>query len=71
MTYRGECVDYWIGDKEFVLEVSGQESGHLRHLYKVKLHQFLDNPMEKDGYVCVANYSEGSARFGFHAYESR
>jgi hypothetical protein len=70
VTMRGQRVDFWIGDYEFVLEVSGQVEGDLLALHEKKQQQFQENPMEKSGYVCVANYSQGQARFWFHEYET-
>lgn len=70
VTRRGQRVDFWIGDYELVLEVSGQQQGNLQRLHEIKRRQFQENPMEKNGYVCVASYSEGVALFWYHEYES-
>jgi hypothetical protein len=69
VTRRGEKADYWIGDKEFLLEVSGQQSGNLQVLHEEKAKQLLANPFGKSGYVCVADYSGSRVEYWFHEYE--
>jgi hypothetical protein len=66
VTRRGEKADYWLGDKRFLLEVSGQESGSLEDLCTRKAAQLSENPFGKSGYVCVANYDRRSARLWFY-----
>lgn len=68
VTLRGDRADYWLGEKELLLEVSGQQRGDLQDLHDEKATQLLDNPFGKDGYVCVANYTERKAILRFHAY---
>src|SRR5208282_4367675 len=68
VTRRGERADYWIGERELLLEVSGQQNGNLDTLQKQKANQLLDNPFEKDGYVCVANYSQRKVNYWFYKY---
>lgn len=65
VTRRGERVDYWLGDKEFVLEVSGTHGGSLETLCKDKTDQLRLNPFEKDGYVCVAEFKSALARLWY------
>jgi hypothetical protein len=65
VTLRGDRADYWLGDKDLMLEVSGQESGDLATLCDEKSEQLANNPYGKDGYVCVANYSAAEARLWF------
>jgi hypothetical protein len=65
VTRRGERVDYWLGDKEYVLEVSGTQSGSLEKLYETKAQQLSENPFEKSGYVCVAEYKGLRARLWY------
>jgi hypothetical protein len=65
VTRRGEKADYWLGDKRFLLEVSGQQSGTLEGLCSEKAAQLLENPFDKPGYVCVAIYDEPKARLWF------
>ena len=65
VTLRGDRADYWLGDKDLMLEVSGQESGDLARLCDEKSEQLANNPYGKDGYVCVANYSDAEARLWF------
>jgi hypothetical protein len=62
VTRRGEKADYWIGDREEMLEVSGQQSGAIETLCRTKSQQLLDNPYGKEGYVCVAIYDNAQAR---------
>ena len=69
VTLRGERADYWLGDKELLLEVSGQQSGDLDQLHAEKAEQLKENPFEKDGYVCVANYETKQAQLWYHAHE--
>lgn len=66
VTRRGEKADYWLGDKELMLEVSGQQSGSLGDLCATKAGQLQDNPFGKEGYVCVACYSNSEARLWFY-----
>ena len=66
VTRRGDKADYWLGDREFLLEVSGQQSGNLDTLCSEKADQLLGNPFEKSGYVCVASYDKPRARLWFY-----
>lgn len=66
VTRRGERADYWLGDRELLLEVSGQQVGDIDALCREKADQLLDNPFEKPGYVCVASYDRPSARLWFY-----
>jgi hypothetical protein len=67
---RGERADYWLGDRELLLEVSGQQDGDLQKLHSDKAKQLKENPHEKDGYICVANYATAVAHFWYYSYES-
>jgi len=67
VTRRGEKADYWLGDRELMLEVSGQESGDLAALCEEKSIQLQENPYGKDGFVCVANYSDAKARLWYYS----
>jgi hypothetical protein len=69
VTRRGERADYWLGDAELLLEVSGQQDGNLDKLHREKEEQLKQNPFGKDGYVCVANYGNATAHFWYHEYE--
>jgi hypothetical protein len=51
VTLRGDRADYWLGDKDLMLEVSGQESGDLAALCDEKSEQLANNPYGKDGYL--------------------
>lgn len=66
---RGEKVDYWLGDRELLLEVGGLSAGNLEALSTEKKDQLLSNPFECDGYICVAVYASASAVVSFHTYE--
>jgi hypothetical protein len=68
VTRRGQRVDYWVGDREYVLEVSGQQNGNLATLHQNKLDQLRQNPFQKDGFVCVANYNQKKVEFWHHDY---
>lgn len=57
VTRRGDRADYWIGDRESMLEVSGQQQGNLEKLRDEKADQLLDNPYGKSGFVCVSNFA--------------
>jgi hypothetical protein len=69
VTLHGDRADYWLGDKELLLEVSGTLTGDLDALQQAKALQLRENPFEKDGYVCVANFETRHAQLWFHAYE--
>jgi hypothetical protein len=69
VTRRGEKADYWLGDRELMIEISGQKSGSLETLCSDKAQQLKANPFSKDGYVCVANYAHARARLWFYAAE--
>jgi hypothetical protein len=66
VTRRGDRADYWLGDREFLLEVSGQQVGNIDALCREKADQLLGNPFDKPGYVCVAIYDRRSARLWFY-----
>lgn len=69
VTRRGEKVDYWLGDRELLIEIAGREDGDIDELCTRKANdQLLKNPMERDGYVCVAQYKTGSAKLWFFAF---
>jgi hypothetical protein len=68
VTRRGERADYWLGEKEVLVEVSGQSDGNLEALRDLKAIQLLDNPFNKSGYVCVVNFSSGKAYFWFYQH---
>jgi len=63
---RGEKADYWIGDRECMLEVSGKQSGNLEDLRDEKSEQLLSNPFGKPGFVCVAVYDEQKSYLWFY-----
>jgi hypothetical protein len=62
----GERADFWLGNKEYMLEVSGQQRGNLETLRDVKAKQLLDNPFGKSGFVCVALYDECRSYLWFY-----
>jgi hypothetical protein len=66
VTRRGEKADYWIGEKECMLEVSGQQAGNLDNLRDEKAKQLLSNPFGKPGFVCVAVYDERKSYLWFY-----
>lgn len=70
VTRRGEKADYWIGDKEYMLEVSGQQTGNLENLRDAKADQLLSNPFEKDGFVCVAVYDTRKSYLWFYEVQN-
>jgi hypothetical protein len=72
VTLRGDKTDYFLNDREFMLEISGTEKarqGASRH--KQKTAQLLANPYGKEGYVVVCCFSNQTARFSFHAAPER
>ena len=71
VTKRRDKADYWIGDKEYLLEVSGEQSGNLADLCKRKAKQLLANPFGKPGFVCVAIYDRAGARLWFYEEEEK
>jgi len=66
VTRRGDKADYWLGDKELLLEVSGEQTGSIDEMCAKKAEQLLQNPFGKGGYVCVAVYANASARLRFY-----
>jgi hypothetical protein len=70
VTRRGEKADYWLGDKDILVEVSGQQEGSIADLCKEKSVQLLSNPYGKPGYVCAANYGRGVARLWYYARDA-
>lgn len=58
VTRRGQRADYWIGNNECLVEVSGEQRGKLEALCEEKRKQLLDNPLGKPGYVSVTNFAE-------------
>lgn len=63
VTRRGEKVDYWIGDREALLEVSGTTSEDIAQLCDRKATQQLQlNPLGKSGFVCATAFHTGAAR---------
>jgi len=66
VTRRGERADYWLGNKEYLLEVSGQQSGNLESLRDTKRDQLLKNPFGRSGFVCVAVYDKKSSYLWFY-----
>jgi len=69
VTRRGQKADYWIGDKDLLIEISGQQSGNLEALRDEKADQLLDNPFCKTGYVCVANYDSDQSVLWYYTRE--
>lgn len=65
VTRRGDKADFWIGDKELLIEISGQQRGNLDELCKEKSVQLLANPFKRPGYICVANYELARARLWY------
>lgn len=69
VTRRGEKVDYWLGDRELLLEVSGTSAGDLDQLCADKAsHQLQKNPFQKDGFVCVARFTNPTARLWHYVF---
>lgn len=69
VTRRGDKVDYWLGDRELLLEVSGCTDCDLEQLCTDKAdNQLKQNPFKRDGYVCVVNFTSGAARLWFYKY---
>jgi hypothetical protein len=66
VTRRGEKADYWLGDREYMLEVSGQQSGDIDSLRDKKRDQLLDNPFGRAGFVCVAVYDRKASYLWFY-----
>ena len=69
VTRRGEKVDYWLGNRELLLEVSGTQDGNIESLCSTKAAEQLQvNPFRKDGFVCVARFEEPEARLWFFRF---
>lgn len=69
VTRWGERADYWIGEKEYLLEVSGTTRRSIEALCREKANQLLANPHGRDGFVCVVNYNIGEARLWYYHQE--
>jgi hypothetical protein len=70
VTRRGDKVDYWLGDKELLLEVGGRHECDLDSFCEEKAQdQLLQNPYERDGYVFVAEFQRARAKLWFYKYE--
>lgn len=68
VTRRGDRADYWIGDKDELIEISAQQTGELSALCDKKAAQLLDNPYGRGGYVCVAIFKDtATARLWYFA----
>jgi hypothetical protein len=68
VTQRGDKADFWLNDRQWLLEVSGQESGDLATLRDQKRDQLLANPFEKPGFVCVSNFQQRKSYFWYFEY---
>jgi hypothetical protein len=66
VTRRGEKADYWIGDREAMMEISGQQDGDITELCERKSGQLLENPYGQNGYVCVAIFDNRQARLWYY-----
>ena len=60
---RGEVVDYWLNDRQFLLEVGGQVEGGLPALCATKARQLKKNPFGKSGFVCVTLFRRGPCHY--------
>lgn len=70
VTLRGDRADYFLNDKQLMLEISGTENKSLlasRH--KEKSAQLLSNPYGKPGFVVVCCFSNQQALFSYHVSE--
>ena len=69
VTRRGEKVDYWLGNRKLLLEVSGTKAGNLEALCTEKARtQLQANPFGRDGFVCVTAFDGRQARLWFYAF---
>lgn len=69
VTRRGEKVDYWLGNREFLIEVSGTADGDLHGLRDTKAaEQLLKNPFGRDGFVCVSSFKAPQAGLWFYKF---
>jgi hypothetical protein len=69
VTRRGDKVDYWLGNRELLLEVSGAQGCNIETLCTEKAQeQLLKNPFRKGGYVCVTDFSTRRTRLWFYGF---
>ena len=54
----GDGPDYWLGNREEVLEVGGKVGCDLDAFRDEKREQLLDNAYGKDGYICVVDFAQ-------------
>ena len=73
VTMRGSGVDYWVGRRRAVLEVSGIRRGtdaDLARRHGEKLEQLSQSPLHRKkghpGYVFVILFERRRARFSYH-----
>jgi len=66
----GEGGDYWLGDQEYIVEISGTEqSGELERRHRQKVEQLLSGAHKFDGYVVVCCFTTRRSIFSFHPRE--
>lgn len=70
VTQRGDKADFWLNDGQWLLEVSGQESGDLIALRDKKRDQLLANPFERSGFVCVSNFQQRKTYLWYYNYRA-
>lgn len=64
---RGDKADYFLNDRQLMLEVSGTErADQLAHTHNQKIQQLLANPYNVGGYVMVCCFSNQCGEFSFH-----
>lgn len=72
VTLRGTGVDYWVDNRQAVLEISGVEKGPLRELRRrhgAKTNQLKQGSLFKagyPGYVFVTHFGQRQAIFSYH-----
>jgi hypothetical protein len=66
----GEGGDYWLCGHDYLVEISGTETGELEQRHRQKVEQLLDNPYGRDGFVVVCCFTTQRIIFSFHHQEA-
>jgi len=66
----GNGSDYWVKNRNYMLEVSGTENpSELERRHKQKIKQLLSSRARPDGYVIVCCFTSRRIIFSFHQQE--
>jgi hypothetical protein len=67
VTLRGDKADYFLNNRQAMLEISGTENAKsIKSRHKQKCEQLLANPYQIGGYVVVCCFANQLAHFSYH-----